>query len=73
MQSSTDPFATHHLVIKRPSQFDDATTSKRSKPDEEIVSSNVTSTSELADKEIGTEKRSSIHLESQPEVWVCFL
>ena len=66
MQSSVDPFAAHHLVIKRASQIDDGMTmSKRSKPDEETISSDVASTSEQADK---AEKRNS---SSQPEVCIC--
>lgn len=73
MQLSTDPFAAHHLVVKRPSSHGDTdgVAAKKSKPDDEGVFPDVTLTSEQPEKELNTEKLSSIHVECQPEVCIC--
>lgn len=69
MQLSTDPFAAHHLVVKRPSSHGDidSVAAKKSKPDDEGVFPDVTLTSEQPEKELNTEKLSSIHEVCQPE------
>jgi len=68
MESSSDPFIAHHLAVKRPSQLDSvALTTKRNKPDEETIISNVSSTSEQTEKDLNAEK-STVHVESEQEV-----
>ena len=70
MQLSTDPFIAHHLIVKRSSQSDDGgAMAKRNKPDEEYVSSDVTSSCKPADEELNGERHYG-HLESQPEVCI---
>ena len=70
VQLSTDPFTAHHLVVKRQSQSDDSVVmAKRNKPDEESVSSGITSTGKPADNESKGEKHDG-HVESQPEVCI---
>ena len=70
MQLSTDPFTAHHLIVKRQSQSDDSVVmAKRSKPDEESVSSGITSNGKPADRESKGEKHDG-HIESQPEVCI---
>ena len=67
MQLSTDPFAAHHLVVKTPAHLDTGgPAAKRSKLDEEGVVSDVTTTTEQGDKEMNTEKASSVSVEAQP-------
>lgn len=67
MRLSTDPFSAHHLVVKTPAHLDTGgVTSRRSKPDEEQAVSDVTSSTELAEKETNTERLGSVNVETQP-------
>lgn len=66
MRLSTDPFSAHHLVVKTPAHLDTGgVTSRRSKPDEQAVS-DVTSSTELAEKETNMERLGSVNVETQP-------
>lgn len=67
MRLSTDPFSAHHLVVKTPAHLDTGgVTSRRSKPDEEQAVSDVTLSTELAEKETITERLGSVNVETQP-------